>query len=593
MKTITTFVLLATIALAGAPMDLENAVIYTSACHGPSGCGHVHVPNIQTVGMNSGVVTWAGGAVTFVFDDTTPLPNLEAGSDTRAAANAGANEWVNVSNFTFTDGGLVSIPAANGGDGQNVVTFATNATNAMVVGGAVAVASQSFNSALNFTDVDIIFNSTLNFSTLGSAGNFDVQSVACHEFGHAFGLNHSAVASATMFPFTSAGQLDQRTINADDVAGMNTLYPTDISFWGFGTITGSISESAAPLYGAHVVARSVTTGTTFSAGMSLQDGTYSITGLPPGGYHVYAEPLDGPVTDGNITSTFFGTGKDVTFQTTFFGGNATPTIVRVQPTMTTSSIDIAVSGAQTLNFSLIGEPATGTGGFSASSGGFEVTSGTSTFIAVAGPGVSSLADSAFSMPGTGVTFGPNSTASGSIGADTFKTFPLTVAPGAPAGPRDIIVDIGSELAVYCGVIEIVDPAMPVAEAFAYGTASPGTAGMPDLTVSAAPQVGQSVTFDVANLVNGEVSILVFSLNPDFIDIGNGVSQWVRSENDSLLLQGLDFAQTVAGGTSSYIGSIPPVASLAGLEIYVQAFASDAGAAASISASNGLHLLIEQ
>ena len=54
---------------------------------------------------------------------------------------------------------------------------------------------------------------------------FDLQGVACHEYGHALGLGHSSSFSATMYPSTSgSGSSNQRSIASDDEAGVQAVY---------------------------------------------------------------------------------------------------------------------------------------------------------------------------------------------------------------------------------------------------------------------------------------------------------------------------------------------------------------------------------
>jgi len=53
---------------------------------------------------------------------------------------------------------------------------------------------------------------------------FDLQGVMCHEYGHALGLGHSTVGSATMFPSASQGSTGIRSIATDDVNGVRCVY---------------------------------------------------------------------------------------------------------------------------------------------------------------------------------------------------------------------------------------------------------------------------------------------------------------------------------------------------------------------------------
>lgn len=56
------------------------------------------------------------------------------------------------------------------------------------------------------------------------ANPYDIQGVACHEFGHALGLDHSSVPGSTMFGSVPAQAESLRSIEDDDRAGLQFLY---------------------------------------------------------------------------------------------------------------------------------------------------------------------------------------------------------------------------------------------------------------------------------------------------------------------------------------------------------------------------------
>jgi hypothetical protein len=68
----------------------------------------------------------------------------------------------------------------------------------------------------------------INTPLLGTTGPgrapYDLQSVVTHEAGHFFGLAHSKQAGATML---STYDPLMRSLSADDVAGICTVYPPD------------------------------------------------------------------------------------------------------------------------------------------------------------------------------------------------------------------------------------------------------------------------------------------------------------------------------------------------------------------------------
>jgi hypothetical protein len=165
---------------------------------------------------------------------------------------------------------------------------------------------------------DIFFNSAFAWSVAdaGEAGKYDVQSIATHEIGHFIGLGHSAIGESTlvskgdrrliaagsvMFPIAfAAGDISARQLHADDVAGVSDLYPASSFRVDTGTIQGIVTKAGKGIFGAHVTAFNLATGT-LVGGFSLDSsGNFAIAGLAPGSYIIRVEPLD----DGDISSYF-------------------------------------------------------------------------------------------------------------------------------------------------------------------------------------------------------------------------------------------------------------------------------------------------
>lgn len=59
----------------------------------------------------------------------------------------------------------------------------------------------------------------------GSCFYLDLQNTVTHEVGHVLGLAHTTNASATMYSETKPGDVEMRTLSADDVAGVCAIYP--------------------------------------------------------------------------------------------------------------------------------------------------------------------------------------------------------------------------------------------------------------------------------------------------------------------------------------------------------------------------------
>jgi hypothetical protein len=158
-------------------------------------------------------------------------------------------------------------------------------------------------------DADIEFNPDVHWAT-GSSVTGDqqhLQTVATHEIGHFFGLDHSAIVRAIMFPFAPDVST---TLSYDDVAGISQLYPKGAPDVPTGSIAGTVTlQGGAGVFGAHVFADSTSSSLPLGPAvrkspigiMSRPDGTYSINGVPPDSYTVTAEPLDDPVTDSDIS----------------------------------------------------------------------------------------------------------------------------------------------------------------------------------------------------------------------------------------------------------------------------------------------------
>ncbi|MFA5247729.1 MAG: matrixin family metalloprotease [Patescibacteria group bacterium] len=95
-------------------------------------------------------------------------------------------------------------------------------------GAGYAARSRVSGSGDQITDIDLVFNTYYSWSTSGGAGAFDVQNIATHEFGHWLALNDLSGAGnteKTMYYQAAYGETKKRTLESDDLNGINYIYP--------------------------------------------------------------------------------------------------------------------------------------------------------------------------------------------------------------------------------------------------------------------------------------------------------------------------------------------------------------------------------
>jgi Matrixin len=235
------------------------------------------------------------------------------------------------------------------GDNANVIGFSSRPDLDRVLGSTSFTVDTVTGEVL---ESDIFLNSTFAWSVAaaGETGRQDVESIALHEIGHLHGLGHSMLgetelisggrrvigAEAVMFPIAFTSGAVNRTLRADDIAGVSDIYGNDTFRNSTGSISGRVTKNGAAVKGAHVVAFNPATGKLVASFTLTDDGGFVIAGLDPGPQILRAEPLDDADVSSFLESSF---AVDVNFKVAIYnrlvtvprGGTASNIELKVLP----------------------------------------------------------------------------------------------------------------------------------------------------------------------------------------------------------------------------------------------------------------------
>jgi Carboxypeptidase regulatory-like domain/Matrixin len=309
-------------------------------------------------------IKWPTNIVTIALSTSlaSPPANIKPGSDVLGAARRAMVQWAGASSIRFveTSSSAQSISPSTGADGVSLITVANTPENAALFSGSDRPGRTRvyFDPASGLiSEADIALNPSAQFSTDGTFGTYDLESVLTHELGHLLGLEHSGMVGATMQPRLALNGLytlpafSPRTLSEDDRAGVRSLYGPRT---GLGAIAGTITYAGgAPVYGAHVWAADTSTGRSVAGSISSQSGAYRIEDLPPGQYRLIVEYLNGNVLASEIASSGGAYAGLVNPQAAF---RATEAVTQVTvATATTALLNISLPGGQPfLNPRLLG-----------------------------------------------------------------------------------------------------------------------------------------------------------------------------------------------------------------------------------------------
>lgn len=293
-------------------------------------------------------VRWPAGPIRY-FISERDVTNVTAG-DLRAAVTRAAATWQAVPGTTLSfefQGFTTASPA--GADSRNTIGFLDRPDLDRVLGATSLLLDGATGT---IAEADIFFNTIFPWSVAdaGETGRVDVESVVLHELGHFIGLGHSAIgeteltpsggrrvqgSGAVMFPIAlTAGSTADRALQPDDIAGLLDIYGSEATHGRTGSIQGRVEQNGRGVFGAHVTAFNLITGTIVGGFTLNTDGEFVIAGLAEGPHLVRVEPLD----DADVES-FLAGGVDVNFRVAYAprllvvpkGGAAAPITIPVVP----------------------------------------------------------------------------------------------------------------------------------------------------------------------------------------------------------------------------------------------------------------------
>jgi hypothetical protein len=267
---------------------------------------------------------WSGGSLRLhISSSLFEKSSIKPQSDVSAAIARAIARWQAVADVsivtTASDRQSVS-PAGLRGDGVSLITVAATPENVLLFGSDTSIAAKSrlfVDARGNITEADIVLSPFVQFSTDGSFGTFDLETVLTHEIGHALGLRHSPSLGSLMYENVEPngsfiGAFRRRELSLEDVAAVRSLYGVredveDCCGSAVVRVSGPKDLSRA------IIVAQDTHGRVVGTAAASQQREFNLTGLSTGRYELYLTDPKHLFADRNLGAVSIERGETATF----------------------------------------------------------------------------------------------------------------------------------------------------------------------------------------------------------------------------------------------------------------------------------------
>ena len=192
-----------------------------------SGLGESYVVDDSFSGLASGVALAGIQSSVSVWESEITSGTNVFGSGSEGTVDVvGIGEYVNNVN---------EVAFADLGDGGTIaVTISWGIWGGPPQGREIVEWDQIYNTNLDLKDASGNVIKSISWgnagstdeNNLGDTSTMDFENIAVHELGHSAGLDHSGTdcTAESMYAYATAGETKKRTLEAGDVAGINSLY---------------------------------------------------------------------------------------------------------------------------------------------------------------------------------------------------------------------------------------------------------------------------------------------------------------------------------------------------------------------------------